>query len=174
MQKVDIQFLNQGFHRVLFDAVPIPVFVVDEDIHILEYNAAAARLVGEHPQVVIRRRGGEVLHCIHARETAAGCGGALACRDCVVRQSVQTAWRGWRVSRRWGEMILGQQTQAGQSAFARELPAVHLRKRLLYSADPRRFGLKGRAGIVAGENAAARFRQFQTVWLENNSRTASR
>jgi PAS domain-containing protein len=107
MRRVDIQFLNQGFHRVLFDAVPLPVFVVDEDVNILEYNAAAARLVGDNPQIVIRRRGGEVLHCIHAKETAAGCGRALACGNCVVRQSVQAAWQGWRVSRRWGEMTLG-------------------------------------------------------------------
>ena len=107
MRRVDVQFLNQGFHRVLFDAVPIPVFVVDADVNILEYNAAAARLVGDNPKVVLRRRGGEVLHCIHSKETAHGCGHSLSCRNCVVRQSVQAAWRGWRVSRRWGEMLFG-------------------------------------------------------------------
>ena len=31
---------------MLFDAMPMPVFVVDEDVCILECNAAAARLLG--------------------------------------------------------------------------------------------------------------------------------
>ena len=91
--------------------MPIPVFVVDADVNILEYNAAAARLVGEDRRLVIRRRGGEVLHCIHAKESAAGCGRALACRNCVIRQSVQAAWKGRRVNRRWGEMTLGSKSK---------------------------------------------------------------
>jgi len=32
MRQLAIQFLDQGFHRVLFDAMPMPVFVVDKDV----------------------------------------------------------------------------------------------------------------------------------------------
>jgi PAS domain-containing protein len=106
MNRVAIQFLDEGFHRVLFDAMPMPVFVVDEDVRILEYNSAAARLLGPRKRTVIRRRGGEVLRCVNATEVPEGCGRAPACRDCVVRKSVRAASRGRRVIRQWAKMEL--------------------------------------------------------------------
>jgi PAS domain-containing protein len=104
--RVAIQFLDQGFHRVLFDAMPMPVFVVDEDVTILEYNLAAGRLLGSRKRTVIRQRGGEVLRCVNSTEVPEGCGRAPACRDCVVRQSVRAAFRGRRVIRKRAQMEL--------------------------------------------------------------------
>jgi PAS domain-containing protein len=106
MNRLAIQFLDEGFHRVLFDAMPMPVFVVDADVSILEYNAAAAQLLGAEKQTVIRRRGGEILRCLHAVEVPEGCGHSPACSDCVVRKSVQAASRGKRVTRQWTKMEL--------------------------------------------------------------------
>src|ERR1017187_6006275 len=87
MNRVAVQFLDQGFHRMLFDAMPMPVFVMDEDVRILECNAAAARLFGPDKQTVVKRRGGEVLHCVHAVKVPEGCGRAPACPDCPVRKA---------------------------------------------------------------------------------------
>jgi PAS domain-containing protein len=106
MSRVPVQFLDESFHRVLFDAIPIPVLVVDEDVSILEYNAAAAKLIGRNKRLVLTRRSGEVLHCIHAVETPEGCGRVPACSDCVVRQSVDAAAKGQSVSRRWAWLEL--------------------------------------------------------------------
>jgi PAS domain-containing protein len=106
MNRLAIQFLDEGFHRVLFDAIPIPVFVVDSDVSILEYNVAAAQLVGSEKQAVIRRRGGEILRCLHAAEVPEGCGHSPACSNCVVRKSVQAASRGERVTRQLARMEL--------------------------------------------------------------------
>jgi PAS domain-containing protein len=106
MNRLPIEFLEQGFHRVLFDAMPLPVFVVDDDVCIFDYNAAAARLMGKGKRFILRHRGGEVLNCIHAAETPGGCGRAPACRDCVVRKSVRTAARGRRVIRQRAQMEL--------------------------------------------------------------------
>ncbi len=99
MRKLAVQFMDQGFHRVLFDAMPMPVFVVDDDVCILEYNAAAAQLLGEEKTKVVPRRGGEVLRCVHATEAPGGCGRSPHCLDCVVRKSVQAATEGKRVTR---------------------------------------------------------------------------
>ena len=44
MSRIHIQFLDQEFHRVLFDAVPVPIFVVDAEVSVLDYNTAAGRL----------------------------------------------------------------------------------------------------------------------------------
>src|SRR5579859_7345719 len=106
MSSVNIQFLDQGFHRVLFDAVPAPDFVMDEDLRILECNLAATRLTGKSRRLVKQRRSGEVLRCIHAAETKGGCGYAPACRDCVVYQCIRAASRGRRVVRRQAKMEL--------------------------------------------------------------------
>lgn len=106
MNRLPVEFLEQGFHRVLFDAMPLPVFVVDEDVCIFDYNAAAARLLGKGKRLILRHRGGEVLNCIHAAETPEGCGRAPACRKCVVRKSVRAAARGRRVTRQRVQMEL--------------------------------------------------------------------
>ena len=106
MRHLAVQFLDQGFHRVLFDAMPMPVFVVDKNVCIYDYNAAAARLLGKNKKLVIRRRGGEVLNCVHSMERPGGCGTTPSCRDCVVCKSVRTAARGRRVVRQWAQMDL--------------------------------------------------------------------
>lgn len=91
---------------MLFDRMPMPVFVVDEDVRILECNAAAVRFFGPDKQAVVKRRGGEVLHCVHAKEVSEGCGRAPACSDCPVRQAVQAASRGEPVTRQKARMEL--------------------------------------------------------------------
>ena len=100
MTRLAVQFLDQGLHRAMFDAMPMPVFLVDADASILEYNAAAGQLLGRKKETVLRRRFGDVLHCLHATESPDGCGRSPSCPDCVVRQSVQAASRGQRVVRR--------------------------------------------------------------------------
>jgi PAS domain-containing protein len=106
MSRVDVQFLDRGFHRVLFDAMPMPVFVVDQDVCILDYNSAAAQVVGLDKASVLRRRGGEALHCLHATETPGGCGHSPVCDNCVVRKSVRAAFKGEHITREWARMQL--------------------------------------------------------------------
>jgi len=106
MRQLAVQFLDQGFHRVLFDAMPMPVFVVDKNVSIFDYNAAAAALLGKNKKLVLRRRGGDVLNCVHSTEGPKGCGTSVACRDCMVQKSVRTAARGRRVVRQSAQMEL--------------------------------------------------------------------
>ena len=89
--------------------MPMPVFVVDEDVNILEYNAAAARLLGGRAANPEYRRGGDVLHCLHATETPEGCGCAPACAGCGLRAAVRSAFQGRAVKRQWAEMELLQE-----------------------------------------------------------------
>jgi len=100
MSRLAVEFLDQGFHRMLFDAMPMPVFVVDADVTILEYNTAASKLLNKGRQEWKRRRGGHVLHCVHSEDVPQGCGHGPACLDCVLRQSVRAASRGQRVTRK--------------------------------------------------------------------------
>ena len=100
MARLAVQFLDQALHRAVFDAMPLPIFIVDPDVSILEYNTAAAQLLGDNRRTVLKRRGGEVLHCIHATEVPEGCGHTPACAKCVVRNAVNAAVAGQPVSRK--------------------------------------------------------------------------
>jgi len=86
--------------RSVFDAIPSFIFVVDDDVRIQDYNAAAAELLLLQRSAVLKRRGGEVLDCLHASEVPEGCGRAPLCKDCVIRNSVAEAFQGNRVVRR--------------------------------------------------------------------------
>jgi PAS domain-containing protein len=104
MAKLAVQFLDQALHRAVFDAMPLPIFIVDPDVSILEYNSAAAQFLRADKKTVLKRRGGEVLHCIHSAEVPEGCGRAPACSSCVVRNAVKAAVAGHRVSRKSARM----------------------------------------------------------------------
>jgi PAS domain-containing protein len=124
MSAVAIQFLDQGLHRVIFDAMPMPVFVVDQDVSILEYNTAAAALLGADRRKVVPRKSGDVLQCIHSGENAKGCGHSRSCCDCVVRRSVQSAVQGVEVRRERAQLELmtgGKRTRVDVRVSSRPL-----------------------------------------------------
>jgi PAS domain len=90
----------------VFDALPSMVFVVDQDVRILEYNAAASDLMATERKAVLRQRAGQILHCVRSNEVPEGCGRSPFCRDCIVRNSVMEAFEGNRVVRRRTRMEL--------------------------------------------------------------------
>lgn len=87
-----------SYYRTILNTMPLPVFVVDDDVRILDFNEAAAKLLAAGRGEVLHRRGGEALHCIHAHETPGGCGHSEACRNCVIRNAVGLAAAGHRVN----------------------------------------------------------------------------
>jgi hypothetical protein len=91
---------EQEFLRAILDASPNFMFVVDEDVRIIEFNRTAGPLLSGSRDQVLRQRGGDILNCIHSKETPEGCGQAPFCKHCIVRDSVQQAFRGQRVIRR--------------------------------------------------------------------------
>lgn len=84
----------------MIDALPFLVFLVDEDVRIQDYNKTAADFLLAERSSILHKRGGEVLHCIHAEDSPDGCGHGPFCPQCVVRNSVTEAFRGKQVVRR--------------------------------------------------------------------------
>jgi PAS domain-containing protein len=84
----------------IFNVIPSPTFVVDGDIQIHEYNTAAATFLASDRAIILRRRCGEVFHCLHLFKESGGCGRTSFCKDCVIRNSVSTAVQGNKVVRR--------------------------------------------------------------------------
>jgi PAS domain-containing protein len=81
---------QETFLKAVLDASPTMMFVVDDDVCILECNAAALQLFARD-QPPFQRRGGDALLCLQAVGHTDGCGHAAICRDCVVRNAVTQA-----------------------------------------------------------------------------------
>ena len=102
----NLLFDENDFLLKLFDAIPFPSFVVDEDVRMLFWNTSANNLIGtENP---FRKRTGEVLNCIHSTETINGCGNSPSCESCIVRNSVSRSFHEKIVCRQ--KTIMGLQT----------------------------------------------------------------
>ncbi|WLE96128.1 MAG: PAS domain-containing protein [Candidatus Electrothrix communis] len=94
--------------REVFDALPSMVFVVDQDVRIQEYNAAAEEFMRSGRNTILQQRAGEILHCIHSKKAPKGCGRSHKCSDCIIRNSVTQALQGKRVVRRRTRMEIMQ------------------------------------------------------------------
>lgn len=86
--------------RSILDALPAFAFAVEEDVRIVEFNAAAGALLDGNRISIIGKRAGEALHCVHSYEVPQGCGHAPACRECVIRNSVTFAFNGEKIDRK--------------------------------------------------------------------------
>lgn len=106
------QMSNEVLLRQLLDAIPAFVFLVDQDVTILDYNAAAAELLGPDPGKALRQRSGEAIRCARAKDSPEGCGRGGFCRHCGLRSAVNEAFAGHRVVRRRVRMEL---MEAGES-----------------------------------------------------------
>ena len=86
--------------RYVLNALPSIIFVVDSDVRIQEYNTAAETFLKSNRSSILKRRGGDVMHCLHAAEVLDGCGHAPLCKDCIIRTAVAEAFDGNRIVRR--------------------------------------------------------------------------
>ncbi|MFH1035393.1 MAG: PAS domain-containing protein [Pseudomonadota bacterium] len=102
----------------VFNASPSALLVVDDDVRTLHFNRAAEDLLGGPDcQRLLRQRGGEILHCLHANEDPGGCGRSAACRECVVRNAVGRAMGGERTQRQKAAMDLFSEQGVNRVSF---------------------------------------------------------
>lgn len=97
---------NNEFFQNLFDSIPSPIFIVDDDVCILYLNLAASETFGFILEGIFRKRGGDALGCIHSTENLRGCGHAEFCKNCVIRNSVSDAIKGRKITRNKTKMEL--------------------------------------------------------------------
>ncbi len=87
--------LNAEETLSLLDRSPVAVLLVDKDRRVWFLNDAAKRLSGISHEDAIGRRGGDILHCIHASDSPDGCGYGEACKSCVLRQAISDSYEDW-------------------------------------------------------------------------------
>lgn len=103
--------------RVLFDAMPAAVFVVDHDMRVLDTNRAAEELLDSATASVLGEMAGDLLQCLNAVRSENGCGSTQRCKECVVRNSVQAAGQGASAKRQMVSMLLEQNDRVRNASF---------------------------------------------------------
>lgn len=89
--------MQNDFYWSIVNAMPMPVFVMDEHTQVRDVNKAGKDFFQLEGGSILRQRTGEKLGCVNS---TAGCGNAPACKNCVIRQSVAACYAGEEVSRR--------------------------------------------------------------------------
>jgi len=95
------QLSNESLIARIFETVPYPTFLVDQEVHVLHANTAAARLLAPadpHGGTAPRRLG-DLLRCDRATRSPGGCGSSRDCDACPIRGAVRRALRGEIVRR---------------------------------------------------------------------------
>jgi PAS domain-containing protein len=100
------QMSNEALLRQLLDAIPSYVFLVDKDVSILDYNAAAGQFLGVGRRAILNHRAGDAFHCLHAQDVTGGCGRGPHCKGCPIRGAVNEAFAGNKCVRRQVSMDL--------------------------------------------------------------------
>lgn len=97
---------RDGFFKVLFDSIPIMVFIFDEDRRVLSINPVAREYLGISSEQAINRRCGDVLGCINSAIHPQGCGYAEPCESCEISQAAKVALSGNATTREKGKVEL--------------------------------------------------------------------
>ncbi len=88
-----------GRWAALLDAVPHPVVLLNRQRQILYANDAMATLAGVRDgAALLGRRPGDVVGCVHAAETAGGCGTTLFCTTCQAVNAILASQAGRRAT----------------------------------------------------------------------------
>lgn len=84
------------FCRQIFEVLPMPIFVVDSDLKVLDHNSAAHELLAVPVESGRGLLGGHILHCLNAIAHNEGCGQTPYCAKCGLRNSLAAAVKGMR------------------------------------------------------------------------------
>ncbi|HEY3420876.1 MAG TPA: ATP-binding protein [Methanomassiliicoccales archaeon] len=77
----------------IFENSPTMITLVNEGLDVIMVNSAMAQFIGDDTTVIVGKRMGEAVHCIHSFEEPEGCGHAIFCKDCSVRKALESTFR---------------------------------------------------------------------------------
>jgi CheY-like chemotaxis protein len=76
----------------IFENSPTMITLVNEDLDVIMVNSAMARFIGDDTPVIVGKRMGEAVHCLHSYEEPEGCGYALLCKTCTIRMALESTF----------------------------------------------------------------------------------
>jgi len=93
-------FQDHQFVSGLMDVIPAMFLIVDDDVNIKDTNKTVTEFLNIDKESFLNTRAGEVLNCIHHTDVPEGCGRGPDCKDCIIRNSVNEAIKGDKVTRK--------------------------------------------------------------------------
>ncbi len=90
-------FAGAGLWQTLLDAQPPPIVILNRQRQIVLANQAMRELVAcDSQEQLIGLRPGEAMRCVHAAETAGGCGTTRFCQTCGAVNAILSSQQGRR------------------------------------------------------------------------------
>ncbi len=85
------EILNQKKKNLeaIFDAVPVGMVLVDENMIVRRVNDAIRQMVGKDYLEIINRRLGDALGCINATSSEQDCGSSSDCKGCLLQKTIE-------------------------------------------------------------------------------------
>jgi CheY-like chemotaxis protein/two-component sensor histidine kinase len=76
----------------IFENSPTMITLVNEGLEVMMVNSPMARFIGEDTYMIVGKRMGDALHCIHSYDAPEGCGYGPSCRSCSVRKAMESTF----------------------------------------------------------------------------------
>jgi CheY-like chemotaxis protein len=77
----------------IFDNSPTMITLVNEGLDLIMVNEALASFIGDDPSHIVGKKIGDAVHCIHSFDDPGGCGLALFCKKCAVRNAMESTFK---------------------------------------------------------------------------------
>jgi signal transduction histidine kinase len=74
--------------QAIFDAAPVGMLLVDENMIVRRVNSAISRMLRREYAQIINRRIGDALGCVNSDSSSKGCGYDCSSTDCVLRNTL--------------------------------------------------------------------------------------
>ncbi len=154
--------------RRIFEAIPNPLFLMDEHMRILNCNSAAEEILSSNREWTFQLVQGRDMSCIHGTSDPTGCGGRGSCGECVIRRSVGAAVLGQKVIRERARIERVDRAGAAGTRLlqvtATPFPGPGIARAVLMLEDVTEFEtLKGLIPICAG---CKKIRDDSNYWQE--------
>ena len=75
--------------KAIFEAAPVGMLLMDENLVVTAVNGVAARMVGKTAAELVGVQPGDAMGCMHATESPGGCGSSPSCPACRVRAALE-------------------------------------------------------------------------------------
>jgi PAS domain-containing protein len=125
--------INIKFKQDLLEIFPAEIFIVDDDMHILYANATAQKHLLPDNERFLKQKGGNALKCVNSLTPPEGCGKSEACKTCVIRNSVNSAYE-------------GKETRRKETVFKKDQGGIISELELLITTAP--FALNGQTYAI--------------------------
>jgi len=75
--------------KAMFEAAPVGMLLIDENVFVRQINDATAKLVGKEASAIVDNQPGNGLNCIHFHDDPRGCGYGPVCLQCPIRNTIK-------------------------------------------------------------------------------------